>query len=261
MGRFLSPDWSSDPEPIPFADITNPQSLNLYSYGSNNPLSTVDPDGHDVSICPAGATQITSACQTISDDQYKASLNGNGSLSLPSFSSLQQNGSGDITGSDVGSAGTAIYTPNNPGVDGAANAAAFGQIGDQGMGAINFFMTNMALSAVGETALNGVRLGAEAVMAARAAKAADAAAQATSQSWKFGAFKSAAKWANQLLQRGWTESEITDTIANGERYPAPNNINPANGATRFVSPTTGKSVVVDNVTNEVLHVGGSGFQY
>jgi hypothetical protein len=91
--------------------------------------------------------------------------------------------------------------------------------------------------------------------------AAETATQAASKSWKFGAFKSTTKWANQLLKRGWTEDEISETIANGERVPAINNVNPANGATRYVSPTTGKSVVVDNVTNEVLHVGGSGFQY
>ena len=32
MGRFLSPDWSSSPVPVPFAKLGDPQSLNLYSY-------------------------------------------------------------------------------------------------------------------------------------------------------------------------------------------------------------------------------------
>lgn len=32
--------------PIPFGDIENPQSLNLYAYVNNNPLSRVDTDGH-----------------------------------------------------------------------------------------------------------------------------------------------------------------------------------------------------------------------
>jgi len=31
---------------VPYADLTNPQSLNLYSYVKNNPLSHVDVDGH-----------------------------------------------------------------------------------------------------------------------------------------------------------------------------------------------------------------------
>src|SRR5271170_4338227 len=32
MGRFMSPDWSDDPSPVPWADLENPQSLNLYAY-------------------------------------------------------------------------------------------------------------------------------------------------------------------------------------------------------------------------------------
>ncbi|MGA8090249.1 MAG: RHS repeat-associated core domain-containing protein [Terracidiphilus sp.] len=48
VGRFMSPDWSTVPVPIPFADITSPQSLNLYAYVWNNPLSRFDSDGHVV---------------------------------------------------------------------------------------------------------------------------------------------------------------------------------------------------------------------
>jgi hypothetical protein len=32
-------------------------------------------------------------------------------------------------------------------------------------------------------------------------------------------------------------------------------------ATRYIYPATGKSVVVDNATGEVFHVGGEGFKY
>jgi RHS repeat-associated protein len=46
MGRFLSPDWSSSPDAVPYTNLNNPQSLNLYSYGGNNPLGHTDPDGH-----------------------------------------------------------------------------------------------------------------------------------------------------------------------------------------------------------------------
>ena len=38
MGRFMSPDWSAKAEPVPYAKLDNPQSLNLYAYLSNNPL-------------------------------------------------------------------------------------------------------------------------------------------------------------------------------------------------------------------------------
>jgi RHS repeat-associated protein len=46
MGRFMSPDWSDKPQTVPYSDLSNPQSLNLYSYGDNNPLSKADKDGH-----------------------------------------------------------------------------------------------------------------------------------------------------------------------------------------------------------------------
>jgi RHS repeat-associated protein len=46
MGRWLSPDWSAKAEPVPYAKMDNPQSLNLYAYVENNPLFRADPDGH-----------------------------------------------------------------------------------------------------------------------------------------------------------------------------------------------------------------------
>ena len=42
----MSPDWSAKEEPVPYAKLDNPQSLNLYSYVYNNPLSRADADGH-----------------------------------------------------------------------------------------------------------------------------------------------------------------------------------------------------------------------
>jgi RHS repeat-associated protein len=47
MGRFMTPDWSESPDTIPYGHLKRPQSLNLYAYVENNPLSTVDPDGHE----------------------------------------------------------------------------------------------------------------------------------------------------------------------------------------------------------------------
>ena len=46
QGRFTSPDWSPTPQPVPYANLSDPQTLNLYTYGRNNPLSGTDPDGH-----------------------------------------------------------------------------------------------------------------------------------------------------------------------------------------------------------------------
>ncbi len=69
QGRFTSPDefkggGLDDPltdkseetiGPLPYADITDPQTLNKYGYVRNNPLRYVDPDGHDFSDYLQGA--------------------------------------------------------------------------------------------------------------------------------------------------------------------------------------------------------------
>jgi RHS repeat-associated protein len=46
IGRWMSPDWSAKEELVPYAKLDDPQSLNLYSFVHNNPLSRTDPDGH-----------------------------------------------------------------------------------------------------------------------------------------------------------------------------------------------------------------------
>ena len=45
--RFVTPDWSDDPEPIPYADLTNPQTLNQYVIVHDNPNTFADLDGHE----------------------------------------------------------------------------------------------------------------------------------------------------------------------------------------------------------------------
>jgi len=47
-GRFLSPDWSAKEDPVPYAKLDNPQTLNLYAYVRNNPMELVDTDGHEI---------------------------------------------------------------------------------------------------------------------------------------------------------------------------------------------------------------------
>jgi RHS repeat-associated protein len=46
MGRWMTPDWSARGEAVPYAALTNPQSLNLYAYVLDNPETSLDPDGH-----------------------------------------------------------------------------------------------------------------------------------------------------------------------------------------------------------------------
>lgn len=63
-----------------------------------------------------------------------------------------------------------------------------------------------------------------------------------------------------MAKRGWTREQISEAMK-GERFPAENLENKGNAATRYVHPETGRSVVIDDVTKEVIHVGGDGFNY
>jgi RHS repeat-associated protein len=46
FGRWLSADWSAVPVPVPYANLNNPQTLNLYSMVADDPESFADLDGH-----------------------------------------------------------------------------------------------------------------------------------------------------------------------------------------------------------------------
>jgi RHS repeat-associated protein len=47
IGRWVSPDWSSTPVAVPYANLSNPQTLNLYAMVHDNPETFADLDGHD----------------------------------------------------------------------------------------------------------------------------------------------------------------------------------------------------------------------
>ncbi len=50
-------------KPFSFADPANPQSWNLYSYGSNSPLVYSDPDGHEPDPCGGNPNCVTVVAQ------------------------------------------------------------------------------------------------------------------------------------------------------------------------------------------------------
>jgi len=61
QGRFLTPDWSADPTTVPYGHFETPQTLNLYAYVGNNPVTDTDPDGHDEDFnndSPDGAASV-----------------------------------------------------------------------------------------------------------------------------------------------------------------------------------------------------------
>lgn len=72
-----------------------------------------------------------------------------------------------------------------------------------------------------------------------------------------GALIIGAKVRTQMKRRGWTEEQIHEAMGTkgiktqGKQGPA----------TRYVHPDTGRSVVVDDRSGEVFHVGGDGFLY
>jgi hypothetical protein len=70
-------------------------------------------------------------------------------------------------------------------------------------------------------------------------------------------FSNEEKIRRQMAKRGWTDQQLIEAMTtNG--IPAQGKHGPA---TRYVHPVTGKSLVIDNTTGEIFHVGGEGFKY
>ncbi len=59
LGRFMSPDWSAKEEPVPYSKLDYPQTLNLYHYALNNPLTVVDTDGHELKVAAELQGQVS----------------------------------------------------------------------------------------------------------------------------------------------------------------------------------------------------------
>ena len=60
-GRWLSADWSNVPVAVPYANLTNPQTLNLYSMVADDPESFADLDGHNATWASL-ATFMATGC-------------------------------------------------------------------------------------------------------------------------------------------------------------------------------------------------------
>lgn len=63
-----------------------------------------------------------------------------------------------------------------------------------------------------------------------------------------------------MVSRGWTIAQIEEALSLGERHMAVNH-ETGGKATRYVHPQTGRSVVIDDASGDVIHVGGEGFIY
>ncbi len=90
LGRFISADAI-------VASFANPQSLNRYSYVSNNPINNTDPTGHKEDNCPYGVIggQCAQAPSTTPNKGNTRTNNGSGTTTSNATSTNQTSGAGD----------------------------------------------------------------------------------------------------------------------------------------------------------------------
>jgi RHS repeat-associated protein len=131
LGRFLSPDWSAVPSPVPYGDFSDPQSLNLYGYVRNNPLNHVDADGHccedevkflgqELIGAGKGLVNVVPSVYNTAATFLNAQFVNNNLPTLPLAPTLALNSLGQVVGSDVVTLGLAATGL----VEGEAGAAA-----------------------------------------------------------------------------------------------------------------------------------------
>ncbi|MFZ0869009.1 MAG: RHS repeat-associated core domain-containing protein [Candidatus Sulfotelmatobacter sp.] len=114
MGRFMTPDWSGYPDPVPYADLENPQTLNLYAYVENNPLNATDPDGHDCIYIDDDSGFMTGFsrgdCDNSTEEKANSGVYVNGTVDV-----IYQNSQDQVTGyGATGDAGTAVVGAITP---------------------------------------------------------------------------------------------------------------------------------------------------
>lgn len=65
----------------------------------------------------------------------------------------------------------------------------------------------------------------------------------------------------QKPDRLWTKEQILEAYEQGSATTAVDKTSNFSSATRYIHPETGKSVIVNNDTGRVVHVGGAGYRY
>ncbi len=135
MGRFMSPD----PSGLMYADPTNPQSLNLYSYALNNPLRLFDPTG--LTPCDYGSSDQGGEDYEDADNDKECTDNGGHPIDASETVNVNANNSGDDSLSTVSNGSSTLVqyqtfdgAPNNQNRDcflkGAATSVVTGLIVD-----------------------------------------------------------------------------------------------------------------------------------
>jgi hypothetical protein len=133
----MSPD-----DPFIGQSLGNPQSLNLYSYVQNNPLNSVDPDGHDC-IHINNDTGAYEGTDRGDCDNSTEALANTGHYVDGTVNTINENSSGQVTGfSGTSYAGNlmtgAFASPLSYGpLEGPANLAGASLIGNTAGGVVN----------------------------------------------------------------------------------------------------------------------------
>lgn len=257
-GRFMSPD-----DPFADQDTGDPESWNLYTYVRNNPLRYTDPDGHNCFNSSQTSYHYDSDGNLVVEDSCNLGDElwdlFDRNLVSPTVNTVQQAAQQtyDFFSASRTPGCVAASTVAGAGV-GLGKGLAVGAVGGGGV----LDEATIPLGALGGTVEGAIAGDITGLIACRTGSGgAGGGGGGGNRKWSYGSNKSPEKWANQLRSRGWTEEQIDEAIEHGQQYKAQNNINPAHGATRFVNPTTGQSVVLDDVTGEVIHVGRPGFKY
>ena len=121
VGRWLSADWSAVPTPVPYANLANPQTLNLYAMASDNPETFADLDGHGTDPVPPPPPPTTPPPPPPPPQNNAAQPRANGSTSIVTVSATSS-GPGMYVGGAIGE----LIDPVAGGLPGAVIGSMFG---------------------------------------------------------------------------------------------------------------------------------------
>jgi len=215
LGRFVTADFADFmPIPVPWADLDNPATLNLYSYVQNNPLSNTDPDGHDcvvqtstgphtenVSISPGTCDKVK-----VGDGQTKSFIDGQ-------VTSIKSNGVGGIAvGFTASSGATGIADFNAAPIPNNINLAYNWGNNAQGYRTLAQASTTVnaiAIATAAVTGLNGILIVAEPVGEYIAEKAGQQAYQRALQGWNGFKGTGQAQLINHFFKTGIIPAGLT----------------------------------------------------
>jgi RHS repeat-associated protein len=131
LGHFATADWAEKPEAVPYSDLDDPQSLNLYSYVRNLPTTKTDATGHCLEDACIGEAYLAVALVT-TVSSYLASPSGQHALSavgeaIGSLFSRSSNNSpppSTTTTTQTGTPGTTATTTVQTGTPGTTTTTA-----------------------------------------------------------------------------------------------------------------------------------------